>query len=263
CDIEKKITSSTKAVIVVHYGGQACDMDSIISLSRKYSFDIIEDCAHSLGSTYKKKFCGNFSRAACFSFYPTKIITTGEGGMITTNEESIHHKIKSLRSHNMTKNPRDRENEATWKYDISEIGFNYRLDEIRSSLGYSQLQRINKINQLRIKIARLYEDAINSIPGLIPPKNSKCRNHIYHLYTIRITNDYPLSRDQLFKKLHKLGIGTSVQYTPLHHLTYLKNKFTNSNFPNANILFKQILSLPIFPTMSQKQVNYVINALKS
>jgi perosamine synthetase len=262
-EIEKNINSRTKAVIVVHYGGQACDMKEIISLSQKYNFDIIEDCAHSLGSMYMKKFCGTFSRAGCFSFYPTKIITTGEGGMVTTNEKLLNTKIKLLRSHNMTKNPRDRETEAIWKYDIPEMGYNYRLDEIRSSLGYSQLQRIKKINQLRLKIAKSYNHAIDNIPGLISPKISKDRNHIYHLYTIRVTDDYPLSRDELFSKLHKLGIGTSVQYTPLHQLTYLRQKFKESLFPNANLLYKQILSLPIFPTMSQKQVNYVIKALKS
>ena len=261
-ELEKNLSSSTKAVIVVHYGGQACDMKQIISLSKKYNFEIIEDCAHSLGSVYMKNFCGTLSRAGCFSFYPTKIITTGEGGMVTTNDKSINSKIKLFRSHNMTRNPKERESEATWKYDISTMGYNYRLDEIRSALGYSQLQRINRINNQRIKIAKLYNDAISSIPGLMIPKVSKNRNHIYHLYTIRVTENYPLTRDELFSKLHKLGIGTSVQYTPLHQLTYLKNKFKKSLFPNANLLYKQVLSLPIFPTMSKKQVDYVVTALK-
>ena len=153
-EIEKNITNKTKAVIIVHYGGQACDMREILNLSRKYNFHIIEDCAHALGSTYKNNYCGTIGKAGCFSFYPTKIITTGEGGMITTNDKRIYDKTKLLRSHGITRNPKERESNAIWKYDILEMGYNYRLDEIRSSLGLSQMKRINQINNKRIKIAK-------------------------------------------------------------------------------------------------------------
>jgi perosamine synthetase len=262
-EIEKKITKKTKAVIIVHYGGQACDMKEILILSKKYNFSIIEDCAHALGSTYKNNYCGTMGKAGCFSFYPTKIITTGEGGMITTNNKNIHDKTKLLRSHGMTRNPKERESNADWKYDILEMGYNYRLDEIRSSLGLSQIKRINQINNKRIKIAKKYSKGLKLISGITIPKIKKDRNHIFHLYTIRITEDYPINRDQLFQKLHKKGIGASVQYIPLHLMSYHKNNCKSSDFPNASILKDQIISLPIYPTMTDKQIDFVISILKN
>ena len=259
--IEKKITKKTKAIIVVHYGGQSCEMDKINSISKKHNLKIIEDCAHALGSTFKEKKCGSFGNAGCFSFYPTKIITTGEGGMISTNERILYEKIKLLRTHGMTATPHDREKVAEWEYDIKEMGYNYRLDEIRSSLGLSQFNRVNKINKMRINVARKYDKGISKIEGLTIPSKSNNSNHIYHLYTIKVSKKYPMSRNELFKHLHKKGIGTSVQYTPLHLLSYFKKKFNTKDFPNANKIKDEILCLPIFPTMSDREINYVINAL--
>jgi len=134
-EIERNITRKTKAIIVVHYGGQACDMDAILSLSKKHGLDVIEDCAHSLGSTYGNMKCGNMGIGGCFSFYPTKVITTGEGGMVTTNNFEIYKKMQSLKSHAMSTLPTDRETKAQWRYDVMDLGYNYRLDEIRAALG--------------------------------------------------------------------------------------------------------------------------------
>jgi len=263
-EIKNKISSRTKAVITVHYGGQSCDMNEIISLSKKYGFEIIEDCAHSLGSTFKNKKCGNIGKAGCFSFYPTKIITTGEGGMISTNDYSLYQKCKLLRSHGMNKTPVEREIEALWKYDIMEMGYNYRLDEIRSALGLSQLKRIQKINSMRIKIAKKYDRELKEIEGISIPLRKGDRNHIYHLYTIKIEDNYKLNRDELFLKLSRKGIGASVQYYPLHLMSYFRKNYKNRvhEFPNANSLKDRVLSLPIYPTMTQKQFNLVISCLK-
>lgn len=261
-EIKRKVSNKTKVIIPVHYGGQACDMNEITAISKNYGLKIIEDCAHSLGSTYEKLRCGNIGDMGCFSFYPTKIITTGEGGMITIDDSKILKKIKLLRSHGMNKLPSEREKLAQWKYDIIELGYNYRLDEIRASLGYSQFRRINRINKLRIKIAKKYDIGLKKIKGVTIPKRVKGRNHIYHLYTIKINRDYPLARDELFQKLHKYGIGASVHYYPLHLMSYNKKHYRKSYFPNSNKLKDQIISLPIFPTMSEKQLNYVISVLK-
>ena len=263
-EIKKKITKNTKAIIPVHYAGQSCDMDAIISISKKYNLKIIEDCAHALGSTFRNKNCGTIGTLGCFSFYPTKIITTGEGGMVTTNKKSLQVKITSLKSHSMSVAATEREKKATWRYDITDLGYNYRLDEIRSALGLSQLTRIKKINLLRRKIAKKYDQHIKKIRGITPPATKDDRNHIYHLYTIKIENNYPLSRDELFQKLSRKGIGTSVQYYPLHLMSYYKNKFPskNNDFPIANSLKDKVLSLPIFPTMSEKQIEYVVSQLK-
>ena len=261
--IKKNLSKKTKAIIPVHYGGQSCDMDEIISISKKYNLKIIEDCAHALGSTFLDKKCGTLGNAGCFSFYPTKIITTGEGGMISTNDFSLSKKIKSSRSHGVSLTYPEREKKATWKYDILQLGFNYRLDEIRSSLGLSQLSRIKQINSLRIKIAKKYNSALRKIKGIEIPFTESNRNHIYHLYTIKITKDFPLSRDELFDQLYAKGIGTSVQYVPLHDMSYNKKLNLNSNnFPFANKIKNQIISLPIYPKMTQKEIEYVIQTLK-
>jgi dTDP-4-amino-4,6-dideoxygalactose transaminase len=264
-EIEKNITKRTKAIIVVHYGGQSCDMKKIIDISKKYNLSLIEDCAHSLGSTFNKKLCGNLGDVGCFSFYPTKIITTGEGGMLVTNNEIIYKQSRLTRSHGITVDAQQRESSSSWKYDITKLGFNYRLDELRSSLGVSQFSRITKINQMRQKIAQKYDAELKKIKGIIIPKKKSKRNHIYHLYTIKITNDYPLTRDELFVKLNKKGIGTSVQYFPLHLMSYNKKKYKNkfNTFPISNILKDQVLSLPIFPKMTVKQVEYVISNIKN
>ncbi len=262
-EIEKKITKRTKAIIIVHYGGQACDMDQIQAISKKHGLIIIEDCAHALGSSFKNKKCGNIGSAGCFSFYPTKIITTGEGGMITTNNSKVYRRAQILRSQGMNVTAVEREKKGQWWYDIVELGYNYRLDEIRASLGISQFDRVNEINRRRIKLAQKYNKKIKKIPGLTIPKTKTNRNHIFHLYTIKIEKNYHLTRDELIKKLHKNGIGSSVQYYPLHLMSYNRKKYGSKNkqFPNANTLKDQVLCLPIFPQMSEKQLNYVVSKL--
>ncbi len=259
--IKNLITKKTKAIIPVHYGGQSCDMDEIMSIAKKNKLKVIEDCAHSLGSKFNNSFCGTMGDVGCFSFYPTKIITTGEGGMITTNKNNLLKKFKQLRSQGMDITPNQREKLIQWKYDVVDLGYNYRLDEIRSSLGLSQLNRINNINKLRIKIANKYNKLLKNIKGISLPVIKSNRNHIFHLYSIKIEKEYYLTRDELFKKLYDKGIGTSVQYYPLHLMSYNKNKYNNLDFPVANKIKNQILCLPIFPTMTQKQIQYVASNL--
>jgi len=261
-EIEKKITKKTRAIVVVHYGGQSCDMDEITLIAKKHRLHLIEDCAHALGSTYKNKKCGNIGDIGCFSFYPTKIITTGEGGMVTSNQKSIYKKINILKSQGMDVLATQREISGKWRYDVVDLGYNYRLDEIRSALGLSQIYRVNKINKLRINVAKKYNNLINKIKGISIPQIKQDRNHIYHLYTIKIEKDYHLTRDQLFEKLHKFGIGTSVQYYPLHLMSYNKNKYKKTDFTNANKLKDQVLCLPIYASMTSKQIEYVVSKLQ-
>ena len=260
--IQKLVTKKTRAIIVVHYGGQSCDMNRIKKIAKKNNLKIIEDCAHALGSKFQKTYCGNIGDFGCFSFYPTKIITTGEGGMVSTNKEKYFKKIKVLRSHGINRSASERANLKTWKYDVTTLGFNFRLDEIRSSLGLSQIQRLSKINKMRISIASNYSKKLSKIKGIITPKILSSRNHIFHLYTIKIDNDFHLTRNDLFEHLTKKNIGTSVQYIPLHKLSSNKH-FKKFNFPIANKLENQILSLPIFPTMNVKEIDTVVNAIKN
>ncbi len=260
--IKKLITKKTKAIIPVHYGGQSCDMDKIDSVSKNRNLKIIEDCAHALGSTFKNKKCGNLGNVGCFSFYPTKIITTGEGGMVTCNNPKLFKKIKILKSQAMSISSNEREKLATWKYDVTDLGYNYRLDEIRSSLGFSQLFRVDQINKMRIKLASIYTDSLSKIKGIETPIIKDNRNHIFHLYSIKITDEFPLTRDELFQKLTQKGIGTSVQYTPVHLMSYYKKKNKNKFLKNSEKLMNQVLCLPIFPKMSLKEIQYVIKNIK-
>ena len=263
-EIGKNITKKTKAIIPVHYGGQSCDMNAILKIGKRHELKVIEDCAHALGSTFESKKCGNMGLAGCFSFYPTKIITTGEGGMITTNSKLIFNKINSLRSQGMSIQAKERESKTLWKYDIVDLGYNYRLDEIRASLGLSQFDRITKINQMRIKVAEKYNTVIKKIKGLSIPATRDDRNHIYHLYTIKVEDEYPSTRNQLFEKLARKGIGTSVQYFPLHLMSLYQNTHKNKkhNFPVANDLKDKVLCLPIYPQMTDKEIQYVVSSLK-
>ena len=263
-EIKKKLSSKTKAIIVVHYGGQACEMDEILNIAKKNNIKVVEDCAHALGAIYKEKKCGGIGDAGCFSFYPTKVITTGEGGMITTNLSNVGEKVKLLRSHGMSVQAKDREAKLQWKYDIVDLGYNYRMDEIRAALGISQFKRVKKINEIRIKIAKKYDTLLRKIKGITIPQRHKDRNHIYHLYTIKIEKDYQITREELFKKLSNKGIGTSVQYFPLHLMSFYKKKYNinSKKFPNANVLKDQVLCLPIFPQMTLKQIEYVTSQLQ-
>jgi len=263
-DVKKKINKRTKAIIAVHYGGQSCDMYELQNICKDKGLFLIEDCAHALGSCYNNKKCGSIGLSGCFSFYPTKIITTGEGGMVTTNNKKITKRIQLLRSHGMTISPKKREEKRKWKYDILETGYNYRLDEIRSALGLSQLKRIEIINKKRIRLAKKYSRRLQNIKGISIPVQKEDRNHIFHLYAIKVEKDYHLTRDELFNKLASKGIGSSVQYLPLNLMTHMKKriKVAPSNFPIANKVKDQILCLPIFPSMTTKQIEYIINTIE-
>jgi len=192
------------------------------------------------------------------------MITTGEGGMITTRHQNIFEKMKLSSSHGIDVPINEREKQAAWKYDIKEIGYNYRLDELSSALGYSQLKKISSIIKKRRKIAEEYTKSLKAIRGIIVPKIKYKRNHVYHLYTLRVTEDFHITRDELFLRLHKRGIRASVQYTPLHLLSYNSKKYQKTiiDFPNANILKEQVISLPVFPEMTRKQIKYVLDTLR-
>lgn len=258
-DIRDKITDKTKAIIVVHYGGQACDMKEIMQIARRHDLYVIEDCAHSLGAEYNGKKTGSMGRVGCFSFYPTKAITTFEGGMATTSDEEVTKQIKLLREHGMTSGAFAREKTAAWYYDVVDIGYNYRLNEVQAALGISQLKRIEEINRRRIEVAHYYTHKLKEIDGIVSPYEAENRTHLYHLYVIRVTQSYGINRDELYRRLSAKGIGSSVHYTPLHLLTFYKRKlgYKTGDFPIAEKISKEILSLPLFPTISKAQIDYV------
>ena len=262
--IKKSITSRTKAIIPVHFAGKSCKINEITSIARKNRISIIEDCAHAIGARVNSKHVGIFGQAGCFSFYPTKNFTTIEGGMVVTNSKNIADFVRYARNHGITKTLTSRFSSGKpWDYDVKNSGYNYRLDEIRASLGISQIKRVKKMNLLRKKAADYYNKKLEDIEGVIVPGKSIGVEHVHHLYVIRITRKYGITRDMLFQKLLKIGIRTSVHYKPLHMFTIFKKmaKIIDS-LSNSVHVYSQILSLPLYPSISKKQQDMVINNIK-
>jgi len=263
-NLKKNITKRTKAIIPVHIYGQVCNIDEVLDVARENDLKIIEDCAHAVGTFHNSKHVGTLGDTGCFSFYPTKNITTAEGGMVITNSKKIAEKVRQLRSHGMSRSLKSRYSSGyPWVFDITEPGYNYRLDEIRAALGISQLKRIKKINALRKNAALYYDSKLQNIPGIVLPDMVNDKTHSYHLYTIRITKQFKSSRNQLFKKLKQAGIRTTVYWMPIHKYSAFRKFAHSSNVKNTSKVYNEILALPLFPNISKKHQDSVINIIKS
>ena len=263
-NVKKNITKKTKAIIPVHIYGQVCNIEEILDLAKDHNLKVVEDCAHAVGTFHKSKHVGTLGNTGCFSFYPTKNITTAEGGMVTTNSKEVAEKVRQLRSHGMTKSLKSRySSEYPWIFDIVEPGYNYRLDEIRSALGITQLKRIKKINELRKKASLHYHKNLQDIPGIILPDMVNDKTHSYHLYTIRVAKPFKLSRNQLYKKLKDNGIRTTVYWMPIHEYAAYRKFAKKSNVVNTVKTYDEILALPLFPNISKKHQDAVIKVIKS
>jgi len=262
--IKKNITKRTKAIIPVHIYGQVCNIDEILDLAKDNNLKVVEDCAHAVGTFHKSKHVGTLGNTGCFSFYPTKNITTAEGGMVTTNSKEIAEKVRQLRSHGMTKSLKNRySSEYPWVFDIIEPGYNYRLDEIRCALGVTQLKRIKTINKLRKKASLYYQKNLQNIPGILLPDMVNDNSHSYHLYTIRVTKPFKLSRNQLYKKFKNNGIRTTVYWMPIHEYEAYRKFAKKSSIVNTTKIYDEILALPLFPNISKKHQDAVIKVIKS
>jgi len=263
-NVKKNITKKTKAIIPVHIYGQVCNIEEILDLAKDNNLKVVEDCAHAVGTFHKSKHVGTIGNTGCFSFYPTKNITTAEGGMVTTNSKKIAEKVRQLRSHGMTKSLKNRySSEYPWVFDIVEPGYNYRLDEIRAALGVTQLKRIKKINELRKKASLYYHKNLQNISGIVLPDMVNDKSHSYHLYTIRVTKPFKLSRNQLYKKLKNNGIRTTVYWMPIHEYAAYRKFAKKSNVVNTAKIYDEILALPLFPNISKKHQDAVIKVIKS
>jgi dTDP-4-amino-4,6-dideoxygalactose transaminase len=265
-DVLDKITPKTRAIIPVHYGGQPCDMKELMEIAADHKLFVVEDCAHSLGAEYDGQQTGTFGKMGCFSFYPTKIITTLEGGMVTTNDEEIDKKLRILREHGMSRNAQERESNLTWYYDVVDLGYNYRLTEAQAALGISQLRRIDEGIKRRTKAADYYTKQLNSNDlGIVTPYKAPNRSHIYHLYTVKIQkNSSGKNRNDVFKTLADAGIQSSVHYTPLHLMSFYKQFLGEKphRFPVAERIYREILSLPLYPTITRKDIKLVTTKMK-
>ncbi len=264
--IEEKITTKTKAIIPVHMGGYPVDMDPILKIAKKYGLYVIEDAAHAAGAEYNGKKIGSLSHSTCFSFYATKTITTGEGGIITTNDYNFSEKVRMLSLHGLSKDAWNRYgSKGTWYYEILDLGYKYNMTDIQASLGIWQLKKIDFFTHKRREIAQKYNQAFSTIDEIIlPPRDTRKSKHIYHLYTIRLLlNKLKIDRDYFIKALREENIGSSVHFIPIHLHPFYKKKFNfkKGDFEKAERVFESIISLPIYPTMSDKDINDVINAV--
>ncbi len=260
-EIEKKITSKTRAIIPVHYGGESCDMDSIMAIARKHKLIVIEDAAHALPTLYKGGMTGTIGDITCFSFYATKTLTTGEGGMITTGNDQWADRMRRLRLHGITKDAWNRySDKGSWEYDVSEAGYKYNITDIASAIGVEQLKKSDEMNLERRAIASRYNTAFSK-SGLLDlwrvRDDSECA---WHLYPLRLKlNELKINRDEFIIELKKRDIGTSVHYIPMYRFSVFKNSgYTGKDFPGCEDMFSREVSLPIFPGMSESETDYVI-----
>jgi len=268
-DLERKLIISEaenklpKIIIPVHFAGQACNMKKIHSLSKKYGFKIIEDASHALGGSYLKKPIGScqFSDITVFSFHPVKIITTGEGGMATTNNEELAKAMVMLRSHGISRDSNDmsQKPDGPWYYEQLALGFNYRMTDIHAALGVSQIKRLDEYIKMRHNIAKKYDDELKNCE-LKTPFRHKDSFSAFHLYVIRLRNsDNHLN---VFNHLRNNGIGVNLHYMPIHIQPYYqKLGFKPSNFPEAMKYYKEAISLPMFPMLKSEKQQQVISSL--
>ena len=265
-EIKAKITKKTKAIIPVNYTGQPCDIDLINEIAKKHNLMVIEDASHALGAKYKGKKVGSLCDMSIFSFHPVKHITTGEGGMITTNDKELYEKLIMFRNHGITKNKEKfiSPNNEGWFYEQQFLGFNYRLSDINCALGISQLQKINYFINRRKEIVKKYNESFKEINNVTIPYQLENVDSSWHLYVLQINLDkLKVNRTRIFNDLHSKKIGVQVHYIPIYfHPYYQQLGYKKGLCPNAEWLYERILSLPLFPKMKDGDVSYVIDEVK-
>jgi UDP-4-amino-4,6-dideoxy-N-acetyl-beta-L-altrosamine transaminase len=267
-EIEKKMTDKTKVIIPVHFAGRPCDMEQINLIARHHRVNVIEDAAHALGSNYKDGTkVGNckYSDMTVFSFHPVKTITTGEGGAITTNDKALYDKLRLLRSHGITKDPNVlTETPGPWYYEMHDLGYNFRITDIQAALGITQLKKVEVFKQRRTEIIEQYTMGLSGLSGVITPmadNTSTC----FHLYVVQIDFDkIGKTRAEVMERLKAKNIGTQVHYIPLHTQPYYKKNFAyrRGDYPVAERYYDHALTLPLYPKMSDDDVQYVIDSIK-
>ena len=247
--IEDKITENTKAILPVHLYGQSANMDKINDIAEKYGLIIIEDAAQAHGATCKGNKVGSMGDMSCFSFYPTKNMTTSEGGMITTDDEELAEKARNFRAHG-----------ASVRYHHDTIGYNFRMTDISAAIGLAQLEKIDEFNEKRILNASYLNEGLGDVEGVITPYCAYDSKHVYHQYTIRVDK---ANRDDWIKIIEECGVGCGIHYPiPLYNQAVYKKLEIEGNCPNANLAAESVISLPVHPSLTQKDLDLVIDAVK-
>jgi len=264
--IKNAITSKTKAIIPVHFAGMPCRMNEILKIAHEHNLIVIEDAAHALAAEYNGTKIGNFSDLTVFSFYATKNITTGEGGMVTTNDPKLAEKIRLLSLHGMSRDAWKRYTaEGSWYYEVVDSGYKYNMTDIQAAIGLHQLNKVVRFQQAREKFVQNYDEGFKDMPEIKIPYRDHISKHAWHLYVIKLDLDLlDINRSDFIKLLTAHNIGTSVHFIPLHlHPFYRDNFIFNGGFPNAEYAYERVISLPLYPNMSTEDVQYVIDSVKS
>lgn len=257
----EKMGKLPKVIVAVHFAGQSCEMEKIYNLAKKYGCKVIEDASHAIGGSYENNKIGacNYSDITVFSFHPVKIITTGEGGMALTNQPDLFQKMQMLRSHGMTRNPSnmDKDSEGDWYYQQIDLGYNYRLTDIQSALGLTQLKRIAEFIERRRYLANRYHQMLADL-SITLPLHHKLNESSWHLYVIQVEN-----RKKIFDALRQNKIGVNVHYIPVHTQPYYQNKgFKAGDFHNAEYYYSRAITLPLYYDLSEDNQDYTVKKLK-
>lgn len=260
-DIERKITSKTKAIIAVHYTGQPCEMDEITAIAKKHNLVVIEDGAQVISGEYKGKKIGSISDMTTFSFHPVKPVTTGEGGMVTTDNEELYQRLKLFHTHGITREESLlTHNEGPWYYEQLELGYNYRITDIQCALGISQMKRLDQFAAHRRKLAHRYDEAFEGCKDIITPYQHPDCLSSYHLYMIQVPAE---RRQEIFENLRNKGIGVNVHYIPVYKLPYYQQHgYQSTCCPNAEAFYARAITLPLYADMTEEQVDYVVECVK-
>lgn len=265
-ELERKITSRTRAIIPVHFAGQPCSMDAILDVANAKRLAVIEDAAHAIPASFRGQTIGRISPLTVFSFYATKTLTTGEGGMVTTDDDSLAERIQLMRLHGMSRDAWKRYTaEGNWRYDILEAGFKYNMTDLQAALGLVQLSKCDAMWRRREEIARRYNQALAPLEAYKTPDVAGDSQHAWHLYVILIErSQLRIHRDEVIEKLRERGIGTAVHFIPLHLQSYYQRTwgYRTGDCPVAEDYFDRCISLPIYPDMTNDDVDRVVEELQ-
>jgi dTDP-4-amino-4,6-dideoxygalactose transaminase len=261
-DIERKITPRTKAITVVHYGGFPCRMPAILDIARRHGLSVIEDAAHAPGASLEGRSLGTWGDIGCFSFFSNKNLATGEGGMLVTNRDDIAEKVKLMRSHGMTSLTWDRHQGHAYTYDVVELGYNDRIDEIRSAIGRVQLSKLEKNNARRKAITERYWQGISEpgFEGIEKPFIYSSGISSNHIFPILLPSG--VDRQPFMEAMREKGVQTSIHYPPIHHFSYYRQRYPGVSLPTTESIAAREVTLPLYPGMSDENVDYVLEAMR-
>ncbi len=250
--VQEKIDDDVEGIVVVHLFGQPADMDVFVDIAEDNDLFLVEDCAQAHGAEYDGKKVGSFGDVGTFSFYPTKNMTTGEGGMVVTEEEELAEKSDLVRDHGQSE-----------KYSHTELGYNLRMTNLAAAIGRAQLERLDEWNDKRIKNAEMLSSGIEKINGLIPPAVADGREHVFHQYVLKVEGDYPLGRDEIRDRLHENDVGTAVHYPKIipEQPLYMENGFSGDGYNNAEKCAEKVFSLPVHPKVSEEDIEKMLKVL--